>query len=125
VEKISLGETRRDAIDRVQERLGPVTPRPLAEQTFWSLAKQGKITMTEAGVYLIEANVNDEDLRQEATQSITAATQESRSRSRGSMRHFVLNHNSMHKARVGSSWHPINKTVFAPSPPDDEPPKKD
>jgi hypothetical protein len=105
--QILLGETRREAINRVQERLGPVASRPLAEQTFWALAKKGKITMDpQNGSYLIEAELDDESIKQEATQSIEQATKQQNRFMRSRGNHFTLNHKSMHQARVSTSWHP-------------------
>src|ERR1700749_1420541 len=134
MERILLGETRREAISRVQERLGPATSRPLAEQTFWALARKGKIIMSpDDGSYLIEAEIDDGDLKQEATQTIDQATkQQSRTnmnRSRG-MRHFMVHHNNMPQARVstawqskmGSSWHAKAVNVLPPVFGGDTPP---
>jgi hypothetical protein len=119
-DRIPLGETRPEAISRVQERLGPAASRPLAEQTFWSLARKGKITMDQiTGSYLIEAEIDDNSLKQEATQTIQQATQTQTrmNRSRG-IRGFTLNHNNMHQARVSTTWKALStsaKSMFAPS----------
>jgi hypothetical protein len=117
-DRIPLGETRREAISRVQERLGPATSRPLAEQTFWALARKGKIVLDQDdGSYLIEASIDDAGLQQEATQTIQQATnQQSRmNRSRGGMRHFAVNHKNFQHARVSTAWKANMSSLFAPT----------
>ena len=88
-----LGETRREAINRVQEILGPATSRPLAELTFWDLAKDRKITMDEDGLYLME-DMSESDMRDSAVKSITNQN----------VRHFQVTRNHMTRARVAYKW---------------------
>jgi hypothetical protein len=117
-DRVLLGESRREAITRVQERLGPATSRPLAEQTFWALAKKGQITMDKEGVYLIEADLEDSDMRDTAKDTIKQQQTMNRPRMRTNARHFQMNHNSMHQARVSTSWKAAMssmKTSFSPS----------
>jgi hypothetical protein len=119
-DRVPLGETRREAISRVQERLGSAASRPLAEQTFWALAKKGKITMDNEGAYLIEADIDDKSLRDTATDTIQQVNQQqtkmNRSRGVRNMRHFSVNHKNMHQARVSTVWRSASaKTMFAPS----------
>jgi len=109
--KILLGETRREAISRVQELLGPATSRPLAEQTFWALAKRGKITMDQNdGTYLIEADIPDEQIKDVATQVNTTME-----RSKGI--HYQVNRNHFHRARVAWQWKSKIASVMSPSLP--------
>jgi hypothetical protein len=118
MDKILLGETRSEAISRVQERLGPATSRPLAEKTFWALAKKGVITMDPVdATYLIETDIEDSSIKDAAMKQLDQQSQTSHRRP--GMRAFQANHNSMHKARVSTSWNPkaaynSMKTVFAP-----------
>lgn len=99
-------ETRREAINRVQERLGPATPRPVAERTFWTLGRQGKITLGDDG-YLIEAEISDADLRDTAIKDINAQ-QTAQHRHAGHMRNFTVTINHFKKARVAWAWQSIN-----------------
>ncbi len=120
MEKKLLGETRRDAINSLQDQLGPVTPRPLAEQTFWKLARQGKITLDENGHYLIEADVTEKSMRDTALDTVNQEeNNRSRARVRSSVRHFNINHKNMHQARISTSWKAkmmsSMKTSFAPT----------
>ncbi len=107
-DRILLGETRRDAISRVQERLGPATSRPLAEKTFWALARKGVITMDPCdGTYLIEAAIEDADIQDTAQVQMKAET-----------RHGVqynVNRNHFHRARVAWNWKAHQASIFSPS----------
>lgn len=49
-----LGVTVREAIDRVQERLGPATQRPVAEAAFRALVAKGHATIVNDQIYLRE-----------------------------------------------------------------------
>ena len=112
MDRIPLGETKAEAISRVQERLGPATSRPLAEQTFWSLARSKQITRDDNGVYLIEASVDDDSMRQTAKQHLQMSQ-----KPRGGMKHFKISHHNMVKARVSTHWKAaLNsmKNAFAP-----------
>jgi len=119
--KSILGETRREAINRIQERLGPATSRPIAENTFWELAREKKITINEAGEYLIEDEVTDDSMRDTAKKTIANSQKMLRS-SRPSMkrgphtfatksqlRNHTMNHNS--KAAMKSM-----KSALSPDP---------
>jgi hypothetical protein len=106
---ILLGDTRREAINRVQERLGPATSRPLAEQTFWALAKRGQITMDPSdGTYLIEAELEDESIKDVAT-----AVQKTQTQQRGVQ--YNVNRNHFHRARVAYKWSAKASSVMSPS----------
>jgi len=111
-DRIPLGESRREAISRVQERLGPATSRPLAEQTFWALAQKKKITMNDDGVYLIEAGIDDSALRAEATDQMQQQQKQERRPHRGLLR-FNVNHQNTKNARVGTTWKA--SSMYAPT----------
>ena len=105
-----LGENRREAISAVQEKLGPLTSRPIAEDTFWELAKQKKITLSEAGQYLMEDDVTDEKLRNTAKH--TMKTRMSNGRRRVG---YTFKNKSQLKTRVMSSL----KSALSPDLPAD------
>lgn len=67
--RIVIGENRRDAISTIQRKLGPLTSRPIAENTFWELAKEKKITLNEEGQYLME-DESEEGLRKTAKKTM-------------------------------------------------------
>ena len=108
-----LGETRSEAITRIQERLGTATSRPLAEKTFWELAKTKKITMNDDGHYLIEA-VSDESMRDTAIAQFNQQNT-TQKRSRGGIKHFTIDHHNMKKARVSTTWKPQNSSKISSS----------
>ena len=110
--RIPLGESRREAISRVQERLGPATSRPLAEQTFWALAQKKKITMNDDGMYLIEAGIDDTALRAEATDQMQQQQKTERRPRRGMLR-FNVNHQNTKNARVSTTWKA--SSIYAPT----------
>ena len=113
--RIPLGESRREAISRVQERLGPATSRPLAEQTFWALAQKKKITMNDDGMYLIEAGIDDTALRAEATDQMQQQQKIERRPRRGMLR-FNVNHQNTTNARVGTTWKSSSMhSMYAPT----------
>jgi len=109
--KVFLGETRREAINAVQERLGPLTPRPVAEKTFWTLGRRGIITLADEG-YLIEEEITDSDLRQTAKQDILV--QQKADHRAGQQRGFTISHANFKKARIGSMWK-ASSSALAPS----------
>jgi hypothetical protein len=116
---VLLGENRSEAVNRFQESLGPVTPRPLAEQTFRVFEKKGFI-VEQDGKYLIEDSVGQADMRTQATAEVVkaadATTQaHSKSRSKGGMHHFNVNSSNFQRARIANSWSPQMASVFAPS----------
>lgn len=107
-DRILLGETRRDAISRVQQKLGPATSRPLAEKTFWALARKGHISMDPAtGDYLIEALIDDPDIRTTAEHIVQSEHRHGFS--------YNVNRNHFHRARVAWQWKAKQATVFSPS----------
>lgn len=57
-----IGHTKREAIDWVQERLGPYTPRPVAEDTLTGLLER-KLVHIDEGVILMEEPVEEERMR--------------------------------------------------------------
>lgn len=116
MDKVLLGETRRDAINALQERLGPATLRHIAEKTFWSLARQHKITMNGEGHYLIEAEADE--VREAGEQTVKQAQSEERRNQtvRSRSRQFSLQR--FHQARISSHMRAVNsnmKSSFAPS----------
>lgn len=107
-DRILLGETRRDAISRVQEQLGPATSRPLAEKTFWELARKGRISMDKiTGDYLIEA-----DAEAEVKTTAEGIVSAENSQKRGI--NYNVNRSHFHRARVAWQWK-ARQTAFAPS----------
>jgi hypothetical protein len=105
-----LGENRREAINRLQETLGPVTPRPLAEQTFAIMVKDGRI-VEDNGSFLIEEDVTAADMRKTATAHVIRSGE----RNRGGLHHFNISSHNFVKARISNSWSAAMAMVFAPS----------
>jgi hypothetical protein len=103
--KVFLGETRPDAITRVQELLGPMTTRPIAEKTFWALAEKGKITLDRVtGAYLMEEEVEQPELKNEAK---TQVQKQGHS--------YIVNRNHFRRARIAWMWKARQASVFSPS----------
>jgi hypothetical protein len=120
-DKILLGETRREAINRLQERLGPMTLRHLAEKTFWELAKKGIITKNQDGAYLIKTISNEVPLLREAaltTMSAEDSQNSKQQRSRSNMRHFMVNNQNFHQARISTKFQSINRRLASFLSPD-------
>ena len=110
---IILGENRREAINRVQERLGSVTPRTVAEQTFRTLVKKGIITETANG-FMISEDVTDQNMRDQATADIHTAA-DKRAQSTSNLRHFAVSQHNFKRARIANSWSQQMADVFAPT----------
>lgn len=110
-EKVFLGETRPDAISRVQELLGPATTRPVAEKTFWALAKKGQITMDQrTGAYLMESEIEQPELRQEAEHTSTI-----QSRPNQPGQHYSISRHNFRRARIAWMWKARQASVFSPT----------
>jgi len=121
--KIVLGETRREAINRIQERLGPNTSRPIAESTFWELASEKKITLSESGEYLIEDDITDEGMRDTAKKTITRSQKigprnaskrgPNSFKNKSELRNHTMNHNPNTNAKAAMK---SMKSAMAPDP---------
>jgi hypothetical protein len=57
-----IGHSKREAIDWVQEKLGPYTPRPVAEDTLTGLIER-KLVRVDEGMILLEEPVEEERMR--------------------------------------------------------------
>jgi hypothetical protein len=66
---IKIGKNKREAIDWIQDALGPVTPRNIAEDTVNALVAEGLIESEIDEVVLLE-NLNQDDLRRRARNTI-------------------------------------------------------
>jgi hypothetical protein len=88
-----MGKTRAEAIDWVQETLGPVTPRNIAEDTFTGLIAEGVVAFDEVGLILTE-DMDEEELRMRARNSIIrgANQQAGRRRAGGPTKHNRAHH---------------------------------
>lgn len=121
--KIVLGETRREAINRIQERLGPNTSRPIAENTFWELAAEKKITLSESGEYLIEDDITDDGMRDTAKKTITRSQKvgprkaikrgPNSFKNKSELRNHTMNHNPNTNAKMAMK---SMKSMLSPDP---------
>jgi len=121
--KIILGETRREAINRIQERLGPNTSRPIAENTFWELAAEKKIILSESGEYLIEDDITDDGMRDTAKKTITRSQKVGPRKSikrgpntfknKSELRNHTMNHNPNTNAKAAMK---SMKSMLMPDP---------
>jgi hypothetical protein len=64
-----IGTNRREGIDWVQDKLGPMCPRTTAETTFLGLLKEGQIIGCKSAFILAE-DMGDDDLRNIATDEV-------------------------------------------------------
>jgi hypothetical protein len=64
-----IGTNRREGIDWIQDKLGPMCPRTTAEATFLGLVKEGQIVGCKNALILTE-DVGQEDLRLTADKEV-------------------------------------------------------
>lgn len=100
-----MGRNRAEAIDWVQESLGPVTPRNIAEDTFRSLVNEGVVEIELDAITLLE-EMDEDELRTRARNTIVAGANQQAGRRRSARIQHKRCHNRHNRVTDATPYTP-------------------